>query len=104
TQVLSANPNRAGDVTLLGELYVQSGDYEQALRILGRGERIEPSARTELLMATCYEHLKDLKQADHFLGLAKRRAPDSPDVERSLAAFYRETGNYPAAIRALQAI
>ncbi len=104
TQVLSANPNRAGDVTLLGELYVQSGDYEQALRILGRGERIEPSARTELLMAICYEHLKDLKQADHFLALAKRRAPDSPDIERSLAAFYRETGNYPAAIRALKAI
>ena len=30
--------------------------------------------------------------------------PDNPDVQRSLAGYYRETGNYPAAIAALKSI
>ena len=36
--------------------------------------------------------------------MAKRHAPDNPDVQRSLAGYYREIGNYPAAIAALSSI
>jgi len=36
--------------------------------------------------------------------MAKKRAPNNPEVLRSLAAFYRQTGNYAAAISALKGI
>jgi len=98
---LSADPRRINDAVLLGELFLRSGDYPAALDALGRAEQIQPGARSELLMALAYQHQKQLDQASRYLELAKRHAPDNPDVQRSLAAYYRETGNYPAAIDAL---
>ena len=83
---------------------MRSGDYDAALNVLGRAEQIQPGARSELLMALAYEHQKQLDQASHYLELAKRHDPDNPDVQRSLAGYYRETGNYPAAIAALKSI
>ena len=62
---------------------------------------MQPGARSELLLALAYEHQKQLDLASRYLELAKRHAPDNPDVQRSLAGYYRETGNYPAAISAL---
>ncbi len=103
-QVLSSAPRRRGDALLLGNLYMRSGDYTGALDWLNRAERIQPDARSELLLAISYEHLKQMDRANHYLELAKRRAPDNPDVQRSLAGYYRETGNYPAAIAALKSI
>jgi tetratricopeptide (TPR) repeat protein len=103
-RVLSADPKRINDALLLGELLMRSGDYPAALDVLGRAERIEPGPRSELLMAICYEHQKQLDLANRYLELAKRHAPNNPDVQRSLAGYYRETGNYPAAIAALKSI
>ncbi len=74
----------------------------RALDVLGRAEQMQPGARSELLMALVYEHQKQLDLASRYLELAKRHAPDNPDVQRSLAGYYRETGNYPAAIAALK--
>ncbi len=51
-----------------------------------------------------YQHLKQFDQANRFLELAKQHAPNNPEVQRSLAGFYRETGNYSAAIAALKSI
>jgi tetratricopeptide (TPR) repeat protein len=104
TQVLEADPSRTGDAELLGEVLVQSGQYQRALGILSRTEQARPAARSELLMALSYQHLKQLDEANHYLNLAKRRAPNNPDVLRSLASFYRASGNYEAAIAALDAI
>ena len=104
TQVLSSDPKRTTDAELLGEILLQSGQYDKALSVLGRAEAMEASARTELLMALCYERLKQFDQASHYLELAKHRAPNNTEVERSLASFYRETGNYSAAITTLKAI
>ena len=104
TQTLAIDPKRVNDAALLGEMYVQLGQYKDALSVLGRTDQIQPSARTELLIALSYRHLKQLDQANRYLELAKHRAPDDPEVQRSLAGFYRETGNYPAAIAALQAL
>lgn len=103
-QVIASDPRRADDALLLGDLYMRSGDYQGALEWLNKAERAQPGARSELLLAICYQHLKQLDRASHYLNLAKKRAPDNPEVQRSLAAYYRETGNYPAAIAALQSI
>jgi tetratricopeptide (TPR) repeat protein len=104
TQVLSVDPKRANDTEVLGEILLRSGEYDKSLAVLARAEAIEPSARVELLMAVSHERLKQFDQANHYLELAKSRAPNNPEVERALAGFYRETGNYPAAIAALKAI
>jgi len=104
TQVLASAPKRAGDAELLGELLLQSGDYEHALSILSSAEAMGPSARLEVLMALSCQRLQRYDQASRYLEMAKKRAPNNPDVERSLAGFYRETGNYKAAISALKTI
>jgi tetratricopeptide (TPR) repeat protein len=103
-QVLSADPKRINDAVLLGELLLRSGEYADALDVLGRAEQLQPGARSELLMALVYEHQKQLDIASRYLELAKRHAPDNPDVQRSLAGYYRETGDYPAAIAALNSL
>ncbi|MBV9340189.1 MAG: tetratricopeptide repeat protein [Acidobacteria bacterium] len=103
-QVVSADPRRTNDATLLGEMLLQSAQYDRAVNILGRAEQVQPSARAELLIALAYERLHDRVRANQYLELAKRRAPNNSEVERSLAGFYRETGNYSAAIAALQSI
>ena len=103
-QVLSADPKRLSDAVLLGELLLRDGDYAAALDMLGRAEQMQPEARSELLIALAYEHQKQLDLASRYLELARRHAPDNPDVQRSLAGYYRETGNYPAAIAALSSL
>jgi tetratricopeptide (TPR) repeat protein len=103
-QALSVDPRRTSDAALLGEILLQSGQYDQALTVLGQAEQSQPTGRTELLMALCYERLKQFDRADQYLEAAKRRSPNNPEVQRSLAGFYREEGNYPAAITALQSI
>jgi len=55
-------------------------------------------------MALSYQRLNQMDLASHYLGIAKTRAPDNPDVARSLAAFYRQSGDYAKAIDALTAI
>ena len=103
-QVIASNPQRREDALLLGNLYMRSGDYTGALPWLLRAERLKPDARSELLLAISYEHLKQMDQANRYLELAKHRAPNNPDVQRSLAGYYRQTGNYSAAIAALKSI
>jgi tetratricopeptide (TPR) repeat protein len=104
TQVLAADPKRSNDAEVLGEILLRSGDFDQSLVVLGHAEAIQPSARVELLMALSHERLQQFDQANHYLELAKARAPNNPEVQRALAGFYRETGNYPAAIAALKSI
>ncbi|MGH9497944.1 MAG: tetratricopeptide repeat protein [Terriglobales bacterium] len=104
TQVLAADPKRSNDAEVLGEILLRDGQYDQSLAVLKRAEAMQPSARVELLMALSYERLKQFADANHELELARKRAPDNPEVERALAGFYRETGNYPAAIAELKRI
>ena len=103
-QVLAADPRRANDALVLGDLYMRAGDYNSAVDALGRADRIHPDARSELLMAICYEHERNLDLANKYLEEAKKRAPDNPEVQRSLAGYYREVGKYPQAIAALKTI
>jgi tetratricopeptide (TPR) repeat protein len=103
-RVIAADPKRIDDQLSLGELYIKSGDYTAAIGALGRAEQMQPGTRSELLMAIAYEHMKQLDQANRYLELAKGRAPGNPEVQRSLAGYYLETGNYPEAIASLQSI
>ena len=63
-----------------------------------------PDSRSELLIAITYERLNQDKQAERYLDMAKHRAPNNPEVVRALAGFYREMGNYSAAITALKSL
>jgi len=103
-QATSSDPKRRDDTLLLGDLYMRSGSYADAVDWLGRAERIKPDARSELLLAISYQRLKQMDLANHYLELAQRRAPDNPDVLRSMAGYYRESGNYAEAISALKSI
>ncbi len=103
-QVLSSDPKRREDTLLLGDLYMRSGDYTNALDWLSKAERMQPGTRSELLLALSYQHLKQMDRASHYLSLAKTRAPENPEVQRSLAGYYREAGNYPEAIISLNSI
>jgi tetratricopeptide (TPR) repeat protein len=103
-QILASNPGRTNDVLLLGNLYLQGGNYAGAVDALGRAERMAPGARSELLLAIAYQHLNQPAQANHYLELAKMRAPNDPDVLRALAGYYRQTGEYSKAIDQLKAI
>jgi tetratricopeptide (TPR) repeat protein len=103
-QVVAANPRRVDDSLLLGELLMRSGDHTGALNYFRRAEQIQPGTRSEVLLALCYQRLKQFDQANRYLEMAKHRSPDNPEVQRSLAGFYLETGNYEEAIAALKAI
>lgn len=103
-QVLAANPRQTDDLMLLGDIQLRSADYPGAIDTLGQAERYAPNARSELLLALCYERTNQMDQASHYLQLAKNRAPNNPDVERSLAGYYRETGDDAKAIDELKAI
>jgi Flp pilus assembly protein TadD len=103
-QVVASDPRRRDDALLLGDLYVKSANYTDALEWLGMAERMQPDARAELLLAISYQHLKQEDLANHYLQLAKQHAPDNPEVQRSMAGYFREAGNYSGAIAALKSI
>lgn len=103
-QVVAADPRRTDDTVLLGELYMRQKDYTTALDWLKQAERSRPNARAELLLALSYQQLKQMDLANHYLELARHRDPNNPDVERSLAGYYREEGKYGDAIAALKSI
>lgn len=103
-KVISADPRRRDDVLMLGELHMRGKDYEGALEFLDRAERLKADARSEVLLAITYEQLKKMDQANHYLELARHRDPNNPDVERSLAGYFRQVGKYDEAVNALKAI
>ncbi|HEY1985617.1 MAG TPA: tetratricopeptide repeat protein [Terracidiphilus sp.] len=103
-QVLAADPRRSNDALVLGDLYMRQGDYTSALDWLGRADRLHADARPELLMALCYQHLNRMDMANRYLEAARKRAPDNPDVQRTLAGYYRTVGKYGDAINALKSI
>ncbi len=103
-QIVSSDPRRRNDVLLLGNLYMKAGDYTNAIVWLRRAESLQADARSELLLALSYQHLNNMELASHYLDIAKRRDPANPDVQRSLAGYYRENGNYGEAVAALKSI
>jgi tetratricopeptide (TPR) repeat protein len=101
--VIAANPKGDADLRLAGELTLSS-DPKLALTYLERAEAIHPSARNELLMARAYERAGDKTRAKEMLDRARKTAPRDPDVARSVASYYRESGQYDLAIETLQSV
>ena len=101
--LVAANPKRTEDVAILGELYMRSGNLQQALSLLQRAEAVKPSAHSELLMATAYLRMKQPERAKELLDRAKRRDPRNADIFRAVANYYREIHDYPTAITTLKA-
>lgn len=103
-QIVAADPRRSNDALVLGDLYMRAGDYSSALDSLSRAERAHPDVRSELLMAICYEHGNNLDLANKYLEDARKRAPDNPEVQRTMAGYFRNSGKYSQAIAALKSI
>jgi len=101
-QVIAANPRRAVDLAMAGELFMQSGDLAQAMTLLERSEAAQPSAHAELLLAIAYMKAKKPERAKQLLDRAVQRSPKNTDVFRAVAQYYRESQDYKAAIAALQ--
>ena len=100
--VITKYPNRVDDQMMAGELFMQSGDIQQAVQILQHAEQIKPSAHSELLMAIGYMKLKDTPRAKQLLDMARRRDPNNIDIFRAVANFQRESHDYQGAILTLR--
>jgi len=100
--VIARYPSRVDDQMMAGELFMQSGDVQQALEILQHAEQIKPSAHGELLMAIGYMKLHDTARAKHLLDSARRRDPTNIDVFRAVANFQRESHDFDGAIATLK--
>ena len=100
-KVLAANPRSPNDLNLAGELFLTTNDPQHALDFLRRADSLQPSARTEVLMARAYVQQKQPELARQTLERARSRAPRDPSVLRSVASFYRDNREYDRAIAAL---
>ena len=103
-QIVAADPRRHDDLLLLGDTYMHAKNYQGALDWLTRAEHLKPEARSEVLIAVSYEQLKQMDAANRYLEMARHHDPDNPDVERTLAGYFRDVGKYGDAIAALKAI
>lgn len=103
-QVIASNPKRANDLAVAGELFMQTGDLPKGMELLQRAESLTPSAHSELLLAVGYMKSKQPDKAKQMLEIAKRRAPNSVDVFRAVANYYREVRDYKSAIATLKAV
>lgn len=101
-QVIAANPRRATDLAMAGELFMQSGDLPRAQNLLERAEGVQPSSHAELLLAITYMKQKQTDKAKQLLDRAMKRSPKNSEIFRAVAQYYREAHDYKSAIAILQ--
>jgi tetratricopeptide (TPR) repeat protein len=101
-QVIAANPRRATDLAMAGELFMQSGDLPRAQNLLERAEGVQPTPHAELLLAITYMKEKQTEKAKQLLDKAMKRSPKNTEIFRAVAQYYRESHDYKAAIAILQ--
>ncbi|HXB22924.1 MAG TPA: tetratricopeptide repeat protein [Candidatus Solibacter sp.] len=101
-EVIAANPRRATDLAMAGELFIQTGDLAQGTNLLERSEAMQPSSHAELLLAIAYMKQKEPQKAKQLLDKARARNPKSAEIFRAVAQFYRETHDYKSAIETLK--
>ena len=101
-QVIAANPRRATDLAMAGELFMQSGDLPRAQNLLERAEGVQPSSHAELLLAITYMKEKQTDKAKQLLDKAMKRSPKNTEIFRAVAQYYRESHDYKSAIAILQ--
>ncbi|HET8890533.1 MAG TPA: tetratricopeptide repeat protein [Candidatus Angelobacter sp.] len=101
-QVIAANPRRATDLAMAGELFMQSGDLPRAQSLLERAESVQPTPHAELLLAITYMKEKQPEKAKQLLDKAMKRSPRNTEIFRAVAQYYRESHDYKSAIAILQ--
>ncbi|HEY1936347.1 MAG TPA: tetratricopeptide repeat protein [Candidatus Angelobacter sp.] len=101
-QVIAANPRRATDLAMAGELFMQSGDLPRAQNLLERAEGVQPTSHAELLLAITYMKQKQTEKAKQLLDKAMKRSPKNTEIFRAVAQYYREAHDYKSAIAILQ--
>jgi len=101
-QVIAANPRRPIDLSMAGELFMQSGDLQQATNYLERSEGLRPDAHTELLLAISYMKANQTGKAKQLLDRAIKRSPRNSDIFRAVAQYYRVAHDYKSAIEILK--
>jgi tetratricopeptide (TPR) repeat protein len=101
-QVIAANPRRATDLAMAGELFMQSGDLGRAQNLLERAEGVQPTPHAELLLAITYMKEKQPEKAKQLLDKAMKRSPKNTEIFRAVAQYYRESHDYKSAIAILQ--
>ena len=101
-QVIAANPRRATDLAMAGELFMQSGDLPRAQNLLERAEGVQPTPHAELLLAITYMKEKQTEKAKQLLDKAMKRSPKNTEIFRAVAQYYRESHDYKSAIAILQ--
>ena len=100
-QVIAANPRRATDLAMAGELFMQSGDLPRAQSLLERAEGVQPTPHAELLLAITYMKEKQPEKAKQLLDKAMKRSPKNTEIFRAVAQYYRESHDYKSAIAIL---
>lgn len=103
-QVIASDPRRVSDALLLGDIYLRTRDFANAIDTLEKAEKTQPSARAELLLALAYRQTKEMALADRYLHMAEQRDPGNPEIQRSMAGYDREEGKYSDAIELLRSI
>ncbi|HEV2962550.1 MAG TPA: tetratricopeptide repeat protein [Candidatus Angelobacter sp.] len=101
-EVIAANPQRATDLAIAGELFIQSGDLPKGTNLLERSEAVQPSSHAELLLAIAYMKQKQPEKAKQLLDKARARNPKDTNIFRAVAQFYRESHDYKSAIETLK--
>ncbi|HEY1526611.1 MAG TPA: tetratricopeptide repeat protein [Candidatus Angelobacter sp.] len=101
-QVIAANPRRATDLAMAGELFMQSGDLPRAQNLLERAEGVQPTSHAELMLAITYMKEKQTDKAKQLLDRAMKRSPKNTEIFRAVAQYYREAHDYKSAIDILK--
>jgi tetratricopeptide (TPR) repeat protein len=101
-EVIAANPKRATDLAMAGELFLQSGDLARASNLLERSEAVQANSHTETVLAIAYMREKQPEKAKQLLDKAITRDPANIDILRAVATFYREAHDYKSAIGVLK--
>lgn len=97
------DPHDAAKLTILGTIYGEHGDYEDALKPLRRAAELMPhSPQMEYNLALCYFHLKQFEKAREPLAEATKRWPDLYNINALYGLVLLHLGQNRAAYNALR--
>jgi rhomboid protease GluP len=89
----------------LGTLYLEKGQYAQAIPELAQALRLDPSSSPDAVaLAEAYENSGELSQAREILEAAQRKAPENTTTQEALAELYSRLKLYRAAINQYQGV
>lgn len=89
----------------LGALYLERGQYVQAIPELKQALQLDPASSTDIIgLAQAYESSGRLAEARDILQSAAKAAPQDATIEEALAELYAKLKLYQAAIDRYQAV